>query len=138
MIGVIVGGLIAGLVGLWLANRQRISDGKGRFMAAICRQQALLDLREDNWKDFHRESLMAIHGAIFDAKPFTGESQFACLRELWGEYKERGKKERGWLTKAQLGSVGGALGVGTAPTSQGADEWIKDFLHRFETEAKKL
>jgi hypothetical protein len=79
-----LGGLVAGLIGVWTANRRRNQDAMDEFGVFI--QRTIADLPERGVNDFYRETRPSIHEAIRKFWHFLKPNQRTKIDEIWKQY----------------------------------------------------
>jgi hypothetical protein len=80
----LLGGFIAGLVGVWLANWQRKRDARNQFLVTMSLVKATMS--KDMFVDFYRRSLPEIKEAVYRVLPFLRKSRADRLLSVWRSY----------------------------------------------------
>lgn len=127
----VLGGVIAGGIGLWLEWWRRSRVGKDGFLAFIGHQEASLDLSRDDLRKYYRDSLVPLNDAIFAIKPFVSEVKFLTLRKLWRKYKERGESEKDWQWPMDDRVAAHVFGLPASTDKVFANEWLAEMLQEF-------
>jgi len=70
----VFGGLIAGLVGIWVGNWQRRRDARNTFLVSISLIKAAIPA-EDMFDDFHTRSTHEAKEAVYRVLPFLAKSR---------------------------------------------------------------
>jgi hypothetical protein len=94
----ILGGFIAGVVGLTVSWWNRRRDGRDRFIAVISEIYSKLDSgdgTDSHARSVHASSIADLRTAIFSVQPFVCHVSFKRLLKIWQDYKNEDVSARG-------------------------------------------
>jgi hypothetical protein len=82
----VLGGIISGAVGLFIADRQRKQDARDTFHVFISQKRAVVPNHDA--RSFYRNTKNEIRDAVFRLRPFLNKYQKSCLDAVWVEYEQ--------------------------------------------------
>lgn len=83
----ILGGFIAGLIGIWTANVNRKRSAKNAFRVLISRTFGTADYSyPEELSKFHRSTKGEIHIAVLELLPLLSGKKAAQLNKVWYDY----------------------------------------------------
>jgi hypothetical protein len=83
----ILGGFIAGIVGVSIARWQRNRDARNEFLIEISVVRGSIPKEQSYW-NFYVNSLDVIRKAVFRALPFLNKSKTSEIISVWRSYQE--------------------------------------------------
>jgi hypothetical protein len=83
----ILGGLIAGCVGLFVGNRQRRREARLQFQIFISLQKGAIADAGDLIPNFYFDTYEQIRDSVFKVLPFLGDTGTEDMLSVWNRYK---------------------------------------------------
>lgn len=138
LIGPVVGGFIAGCIGLYLGRRRWERDGRDKFHTVVAIVESELDGSEeidDLAQKVHAGSLEKIKTAVYAVSPFISKRNVSKLRELWFDYRDIKPQDVGAINYI-VRKVSWEAGEKKEPAPKFPHELIKDRLRKMQEVVK--
>ena len=100
----ILGGLISGAIGIWVANHGRKKEACAQFLITMSELHREA-LQNRDFAGFHKETLGRFANAVFRLRPFLSKQKADNLDFIWTKYQQidaeslERRNERDWVAE---------------------------------------
>ena len=129
-----IGGIIAGTVGLTVVWWKRWRDGRDQFLSVVAEIEADLDDRIIAIREVHASSLPKLRAAIFAVRPFVDDCRFEKILKLWQTYKNPDQEKLDWALSYSRHAVHETMFPDKPNPHAPADVWMRARLAEFRKE----
>ena len=107
----LLGGGIAGVIGILTANYNRKQNAKVAFRVFISQKFGMIDPKREQHAvlEFYRTSKSEIKSAILELRPFLNKREVLQLETLWNEYNQIDEKHLSWAFEVESASIAANL-----------------------------